>query len=59
MDEDDPGAGYALFTNEGAINNTSPHGALRAYDFAGYTLQVRCVRAAGMVYLQYERCVDA
>jgi hypothetical protein len=41
IDEDDPGAGYALFTNEGAINNTSPHGALRAYDFAGYTLQVR------------------
>ena len=58
MDEDDPGAGYALFTNEGAINNTSPHGALRAYDFAGYTLQVRAW-PAGMVYLQYERCVDA
>ena len=43
MDDDDPGAGYALFGDKGELS-TSPHGDLRAYTFAGRTLQLhQCV----------------
>ena len=39
MDDDDPGAGYALFGDKGELA-TSPHGDLRAYTFAGRTLHL-------------------
>ena len=51
MDDDDPGAGYALFQQDGGINNLSPHGALRAYAFAGQELQV--TTAHDLRYLQF------